>query len=58
MWFKLRDTNGDYTIGHVNNINPTTKLSSEDVVSPAFALASQLGTVISFQRRSQGIQAL
>ena len=51
---QITHTNGNYTIGHVNNINPTTKLSSEDVVSPAFALASQLGTVTVF---SKGVNA-
>ena len=51
---QITKTNGSYTIGHVNNINPTTKLSSEDVVSPAFALASQLGTVNVF---SKGVKA-
>lgn len=38
----------DYKIGHVTNINPKTKLSQENVVSPAFMLASQLGTVQPF----------
>lgn len=38
----------DYKIGHVTNIDPNTKLSQENVVSPAFMLASQLGTVLSF----------
>lgn len=38
----------DYKIGHVTNIDPETKLSQENVVSPAFMLASQLGTVHSF----------
>lgn len=38
----------DYKIGHVTNINETTKLSPENVVSPAFMLASQLGTVSTF----------
>ena len=51
---QITKTNGNYTIGHVNNINPTTKLSSEDVVSPAFALASQLGTVLVFD---EGVKA-
>ncbi len=40
--------NSKYKIGHVTNINKNTKLSSEDVVSPAFMLASQLGTVTPF----------
>lgn len=47
---QITQTDGTYTIGHANNINPTTKLSSEDVVSPAFALASQLGTVTVFSK--------
>lgn len=38
----------DYKIGHVTNIDPNTKLSQENVVSPAFMLASQLGTVLPF----------
>lgn len=38
----------DYKIGHVTNIDPNTKLSQENVVSPAFMLASQLGTVTPF----------
>lgn len=38
----------DYKIGHVTNIDPETKLSQENVVSPAFMLASQLGTVLPF----------
>lgn len=38
----------DYKIGHVTNIDPETKLSQENVVSPAFMLASQLGTVQPF----------
>lgn len=38
----------DYKIGHVTNIDPKTKLSQENVVSPAFMLASQLGTVQPF----------
>ncbi len=42
---QITQTDGTYTIGHVNNIDETTKLSDENVVSPAFALASQLGTV-------------
>lgn len=44
----------DYKIGHVTNINPNTKLSQENVVSPAFMLASQLGTVSPF---SYGVNA-
>ena len=40
--------NSKYKIGHVTNIDKETKLSSEDVVSPAFMLASQLGTVTPF----------
>lgn len=47
-------TNSDYKIGHVTNINPNTKLSEENVVSPAFMLASQLGTVSTF---SKGVNA-
>ena len=46
--------NSSYKIGHVTNIDPKTKLSQEDVVSPAFMLASQLGTVTSF---SKGVNA-
>ena len=38
----------DYKIGHVTTIDPKTKLSKENVVSPAFMLASQLGTVLPF----------
>ena len=38
----------DYKIGHVTNIDPNTKQSKENVVSPAFMLASQLGTVKPF----------
>lgn len=38
----------DYKIGHVTTIDPETKLSQENVVSPAFMLASQLGTVLPF----------
>lgn len=38
----------DYKIGHVTNIDPKTKQSQENVVSPAFMLASQLGTVQPF----------
>lgn len=38
----------DYKIGHVTTIDPETKLSQENVVSPAFMLASQLGTVQPF----------
>lgn len=44
----------DYKIGHVTNIDPDTKLSQENVVSPAFMLASQLGTVSPF---SYGVNA-
>lgn len=44
----------DYKIGHVTNIDPNTKLSQENVVSPAFMLASQLGTVSPF---SYGVNA-
>ena len=47
-------TSSDYKIGHVTNINPNTKLSEENVVSPAFMLASQLGTVSTF---SKGVNA-
>lgn len=46
--------NSKYKIGHVTNIDKETKLSSEDVVSPAFMLASQLGTVYKF---SKGVDA-
>lgn len=46
--------NSKYKIGHVTNIDKNTKLSSEDVVSPAFMLASQLGTVTKF---SKGVNA-
>lgn len=38
----------DYKIGHVTTIDPDTKQSKENVVSPAFMLASQLGTVKPF----------
>lgn len=38
----------DYKIGHVTTIDPNTKQSKENVVSPAFMLASQLGTVKPF----------
>ena len=51
---QITQANGNYTIGHVNNIDASTKLSSENVVSPAFALASQLGTVKAF---SSGFKA-
>lgn len=44
----------DYKIGHVTTIDPETKLSQENVVSPAFMLASQLGTVSPF---SYGVNA-
>lgn len=44
----------DYKIGHVTTIDPKTKLSKENVVSPAFMLASQLGTVLPF---SDGVDA-
>lgn len=47
-------TNSDYKIGHVTNIDPNTKQSKENVVSPAFMLASQLGTVSTF---SKGVNA-
>lgn len=40
--------NSKYKIGHVTNIDPKTKQSQEDVVSPTFMLASQLGTVYPF----------
>ena len=46
-----------YKIGHVTNINKNTKLSSEDVVSPAFMLASQLGTVTAFTNENDGKNA-
>lgn len=45
---QITSTNGDYKIGHVQNIDSNTKQSQENVVSPAFALASQLGTVGQF----------
>ena len=41
--------NSAYKIGHVTNIDPKTKQSKENVVSPAFMLASQLGTVGKFK---------
>lgn len=44
----------DYKIGHVTNIDPNTKQSKENVVSPAFMLASQLGTVLPFD---DGVEA-
>ena len=40
--------NSEYKIGHVTKIDSNTKQSQEDVVSPAFMLASQLGTVNPF----------
>ena len=40
--------NSEYKIGHVTKIDSNTKQSQEDVVSPAFMLASQLGTVYTF----------
>lgn len=46
---QITSTNADYKIGHVTNIDSKTMLSQEDVVSPAFALASQLGTVQPFE---------
>lgn len=46
-----------YKIGHVTNIDKNTKLSSEDVVSPAFMLASQLGTVTAFTNENDGKNA-
>lgn len=49
--------NSKYKIGHVTNIDKNTKLSSEDVVSPAFMLASQLGTVIAFTGKNDGKNA-
>ena len=48
--------NSKYKIGHVTNIDPNTKQSQEDVVSPAFMLASQLGTVLSFGD-NEGVKA-
>lgn len=51
---QITHTNDEYKIGHVTNINSKTKQSDEDVVSPAFALASQLGTVYPF---SDGVKA-
>ena len=49
--------NSKYKIGHVTNIDKDTKLSSEDVVSPAFMLASQLGTVYAFTGKNDGKNA-
>lgn len=49
--------NSKYKIGHVTNIDKNTKLSSEDVVSPAFMLASQLGTVSPFTGKNDGKNA-
>ena len=49
--------NSKYKIGHVTNIDKNTKLSSEDVVSPAFMLASQLGTVTAFKNKNDGKNA-
>lgn len=49
--------NSKYKIGHVTNIDKETKLSSEDVVSPAFMLASQLGTVTAFTGKNDGKNA-
>lgn len=49
--------NSKYKIGHVTNIDKETKLSSEDVVSPAFMLASQLGTVTAFTNKNDGKNA-
>ena len=49
--------NSKYKIGHVTNIDKKTKLSSEDVVSPAFMLASQLGTVYAFTGKNDGKNA-
>lgn len=49
--------NSKYKIGHVTNIDKNTKLSSEDVVSPAFMLASQLGTVTAFTNKNDGKKA-
>ena len=49
--------NSKYKIGHVTNIDKNTKLSSEDVVSPAFMLASQLGTVTAFTGKNDGKNA-
>lgn len=49
--------NSKYKIGHVTNIDKNTKLSSEDVVSPAFMLASQLGTVSAFTDKNDGKKA-
>lgn len=49
--------NSKYKIGHVTNIDSKTKLSSEDVVSPAFMLASQLGTVTRFSKKNDGVNA-
>lgn len=49
--------NSKYKIGHITNIDKNTKLSSEDVVSPAFMLASQLGTVTAFTDENDGKNA-
>ena len=48
--FQITNTpqNSEYKIGHVTKIDSNTKQSQEDVVSPAFMLASQLGTVTPF----------
>lgn len=51
---QITHANDEYKIGHVTNINSKTKQSDEDVVSPAFALASQLGTVSQF---NDGVKA-
>lgn len=51
---QITHANDNYKIGHVTNIDSKTKQSDEDVVSPAFALASQLGTVYPF---SDGVKA-
>ena len=47
-------SNSSYKIGHVTKIDSNTKQSQEDVVSPAFMLASQLGTVYTF---NDGVKA-
>lgn len=51
---QITHANDNYKIGHVTNIDNKTKLSNEDVISPAFALASQLGTVLKF---NDGVKA-
>lgn len=48
---QITRTGSKYTISHPT-INPITHLSTEDVASPAFMLASQLGGVTSFTSAS------